>query len=141
MVRTTAAGFPLIVGGNSNNATGISGAFTFNVNNAPSNANWNIGAGLSYLFSFRMQRRILTQWRKIPDIGRRSIGYQPKKPTGSVTVRRSDGQTRGAKGGMAPRSMSRLMRLLFEKRLSGRTLLDKLKRLFRKLTKTGGNEP
>ena len=72
---------------------------------------------------------------------RRSIGYQPKKPTVSVTVRRSDGQTRGTKGGMAPRSMSRLMRLLFEKRLSGRTLLDKLKRLFRKLTKTGGNEP
>ena len=60
-MRQTARVSRLIVGGNSNNATGISGAFTFNVNNAPSNANWNIGAGLSYLV-LRMQRKILTHW-------------------------------------------------------------------------------
>ena len=51
---------PAIVGANSNNATGIGGAFALNVNNAPSNANWNIGAGLSYLSSITMQRKILT---------------------------------------------------------------------------------
>lgn len=37
----------LIVGGGSDNASGIGGAFTFQVKNAPSIASWNIGAGLS----------------------------------------------------------------------------------------------
>ena len=39
----------LIVGGSANNASTIGGAFAFNVNNAPSNTNWNNGCGLSYL--------------------------------------------------------------------------------------------
>ena len=39
----------LIVGASANNASAIGGAFTFNVNNAPSNANWNNGCGHSYL--------------------------------------------------------------------------------------------
>lgn len=37
----------LIAGGNVNNGV-IAGLFCFNVNNAPSNANWNIGASQSY---------------------------------------------------------------------------------------------
>ena len=46
----------LIVGASANNASAIGGAFTFNVNNAPSNANWNNGCGLSYLrFSLSTQ--------------------------------------------------------------------------------------
>ena len=38
----------LIVGASANNASAIGGAFTFNVNNAPSNTNWNNGCGQSY---------------------------------------------------------------------------------------------
>lgn len=38
----------LIVGGSSGDATGIGGAFTFAVSNAPSRASWGFGAGLSY---------------------------------------------------------------------------------------------
>lgn len=37
----------LIVGGGSDNASGIGGAFAFQMKNAPSIASWNIGAGLS----------------------------------------------------------------------------------------------
>lgn len=37
----------LIAGGNVNNGV-LAGLFCFNVNNAPSNANWNIGASQSY---------------------------------------------------------------------------------------------
>ena len=40
--------FPLIAGASANNATAIGGAFCFNVNNAPANANWNNGCGHSY---------------------------------------------------------------------------------------------
>lgn len=38
----------LIAGASANNASAIGGAFTFNVNNAPANANWNNGCGHSY---------------------------------------------------------------------------------------------
>ena len=38
----------LIAGGSANNASAVLGAFTFNVNNAPSNANWNNGCAISY---------------------------------------------------------------------------------------------
>ena len=37
----------LNAGASANNAAAIGGGFTFNVNNAPSNANWNHGCGLS----------------------------------------------------------------------------------------------
>ena len=40
--------YPLIVGASANNASANGGAFTFNVNNAPSNTNWNNGCGQSY---------------------------------------------------------------------------------------------
>ena len=40
-------GPPLIVGASANNASADGGAFSFNVNNAPANANWNNGCGLS----------------------------------------------------------------------------------------------
>ena len=54
---------PLIAGASANNATAIGGAFTFNVNNAPSNANWNNGCGLSYRdLSLSMLRIIHTHW-------------------------------------------------------------------------------
>lgn len=39
--------FFLNCGGNANDGTKC-GAFKFNVNNAPSNSNWNNGCGLSY---------------------------------------------------------------------------------------------
>jgi hypothetical protein len=50
-MRSEPAAFALhlIAGASANNASTIGGAFTFNVNNAPSNANWNNGCGLSYL--------------------------------------------------------------------------------------------
>lgn len=38
----------LILGGNVNNSAS-DGMFCFNVNNAPSNSNWNIGASLTYI--------------------------------------------------------------------------------------------
>ena len=38
----------LLAGASAYNATASGGAFTFNVNNAPSNANWNNGCGHSY---------------------------------------------------------------------------------------------
>lgn len=37
----------LLSGGNVNNAA-AAGLFAFNANNAPSNANWNVGASQSY---------------------------------------------------------------------------------------------
>ena len=36
------------VGASANNASANGGAFTFNVNNVPSNTNWNNGCGQSY---------------------------------------------------------------------------------------------
>ena len=42
----------LISGASANNTSAIGGAFTFNVNNAPSNANWNNGCALSYLKAY-----------------------------------------------------------------------------------------
>ena len=47
--RTCGFRSPLIAGASANNATAVGGAFAWNVNNAPSNANWNNGCGLSYL--------------------------------------------------------------------------------------------
>ena len=37
----------LISGGNVNNSSAIGGVFTANLNNAPSNSNWNVGGGPS----------------------------------------------------------------------------------------------
>ena len=38
-----------IVGGNCNNTPEYVGAFYLNLNNVPTNTNWNIGACLSYI--------------------------------------------------------------------------------------------
>jgi len=46
--RLAALFFRLIAGASANNAPALGGVFTFNVNNAPSNANWNNGCGHSY---------------------------------------------------------------------------------------------
>ena len=46
--------FCLLVGGAVNNSAAIGGAFTSNLNNTPSNSNWNIGSGiyLSKIWTF-----------------------------------------------------------------------------------------
>jgi len=55
--------FRLIAGASANNASAIGGAFTFTVNNAPSDADWNNGCGHSYLkISHLMPGIILTHW-------------------------------------------------------------------------------
>jgi len=47
---------------NSSNAAALSGAFAFNVNNAASNANWNIGASPTYPSNALMPRYFHTAW-------------------------------------------------------------------------------
>ena len=55
-----------ILGGNSNNEAKV-GAFYCNLNNAVSNANWNIDAAQSYLFWDKNQKYslFLASWRKL----------------------------------------------------------------------------
>jgi hypothetical protein len=50
----------LIVSGSANNAPANGGVSTFNVNNAPSNANWNNGCGLS-----RLTRNLLSNFNAL----------------------------------------------------------------------------
>lgn len=49
------------VGGNSDNGVNT-GTFYFNLNNAPSNTNWNIAAAQTYLIWELMHHTFLTSW-------------------------------------------------------------------------------